>query len=174
MPAQSACLKVRWLSWCMINLPWSLGERAPRGLAHIACRGSKPLLHATVAGDRGQYTTPSIPGRVQDQLAIGRDRRRFVARSLRQYLHLSRREILDRDVEAAAVAAHENKSLAVGQMPRRHVIAAVESHPLDRPVAERQPVDLRAAAAVRREQDGLPIGCKVRFGIDRELCTRWE
>src|SRR5438132_9285773 len=112
MPAQSVNLKFRWLDWCMINLPWSLGERAPRGLAHIACRGGKPLLHAAVAGDRGQYTTPSTFGRVQDQLAIGRDRRRFVDRCLRQYLHLSRHEMLDRNVDAAAIAAHEHESLA--------------------------------------------------------------
>src|SRR6266700_6730309 len=125
MPAQSVNPKFRWLGWCMINLPWSLGERAPRGLAHIARRGGEPLLHATVAGDRGQYTTRSTLRRVQDQLAVGRDRRRLVEIALRQHLHLARSEVLDRQVEAAAFAAYEYESFAVGQMPRRNVIVAL-------------------------------------------------
>ena len=75
----------------------------------------EPLLDATVAGDRGQYTTAPDFGRVDDQLAVRCDARAFVERALRQHLHLPRRVILQRDVEATAVAAHEHEALAVGQ-----------------------------------------------------------
>ena len=66
------------------------------------------------------------------ELPIGRDARAFVERALRQHLHLARRVVLDRDLEAAAVAAHEHEALAVGQRARRHVVAAVEREALDR------------------------------------------
>src|SRR5208282_6334919 len=70
----------------------SLVQRTPGGLAHVDCGGGEPLLHTTIAGDCGQYTTPSSLRRVQDQLAVGRHRRRFVESALRQDLHLPRRE----------------------------------------------------------------------------------
>src|SRR6266516_7983997 len=96
-------------------------QRAPCRLAHVACRCGQSLLDATVAGDCGQYTTAPNLRRVDDELAIRRDARRFVERSLRQDLHLSRREILQSDVETPSVAAHEHEAHAVRQMPRRKV-----------------------------------------------------
>ena len=77
---------------------------------------------------------------------------------MRKHLYLARREILDRQIEAAAVAAHEYESPAIGQMPRRHVVAAIEGHPLDCAAAERQPVDLRRAATVGGEEDRPAVG----------------
>src|SRR5487761_705977 len=34
-------------------------KRSPGGLTHVGRRCDEPLFHATVAGDRGQCTTPS-------------------------------------------------------------------------------------------------------------------
>src|SRR5204863_4503824 len=114
----------------------------------------------------GQYTTRSTLRRVQDQLAVGRNRRRLVEIALRQHLHLARSEVLDRQVEAAAFAAYEYESLAVGQMPRRNIVVAFEGHPFDAPAAKREPVDLRAAAAIRREQNRAAIPGKIGLGVD--------
>src|ERR1019366_6562405 len=144
----------------------SLEKRAPRGLANVARGRGQTLLDTTVAGDCGQYTTASGLRRVDDQLAIGCDARRFVERALSQDLHLPRREVLQCDVESPAVAAHEHESFAVGKVPRRNVVAAVVGHPFDRAAAERQPVNLRAAAAVGSKQYRPAVRGKVRLGID--------
>ena len=149
-------------------------ERPPGRFAHVGRRRDEPLLHASVARNCGQCTTPPDLVCVEDQLAVGRDARRFVARSGRQHLHLPRREILRRDLEAAAVAAHERKALAVGKRPRRDVVAAVEREPLDGVAAQRQAVDLRTAAAIGREQQRLAVGHEhaLRCRCPGELITR--
>src|SRR6478672_10937010 len=54
-------------------------QRTPRGLAHVRCGRDQPLLDAAVAGDGGQYTTASRLGCVQDELAVRRNARAFVA-----------------------------------------------------------------------------------------------
>src|SRR5271154_1772131 len=112
-----------FISYLLLSL---LAQRTPGGLAHVDCGGGEPLLYATVAGDCGQYTTPSRLRRVQDKLAVRRNRRRFVECSLGQHLHLPCCEILDRHVEIAAVATQEPKALPVRKMTGRHVVAAVE------------------------------------------------
>src|SRR4030095_11352617 len=101
--------------------------------------------------------TPSLLSRVDDQLRIRRDARALVQRTLRQRLHLARRVILDRDREAAAVAFHEHEALAVRRGPRRDVPVALEREPLDAVGGEIEAIDLRGAAAVRREQDVLAV-----------------
>src|SRR5438552_8910769 len=141
-------------------------QRAPCRLAHVACRCGQSLLDATVAGDCGQYTTAPHLRRVDDELAVRRDARRFVERTLGQDLHLSRREILQRDVEASAVATNEHEALAVRQMSRRNVVAPVVRHAFDRTRGERQPIDLRAAASIRREKYRTAVRSKVRLGVD--------
>src|ERR1700682_45761 len=146
--------------------PRSLEKRAPRGLAHVARGRGQSLLDTTVAGDCGQYTTAPGFRRVDDQLAVGCDARRFVERALGQDLHLPRREILQRDIESSAVATHEHESSAVGKTPWRNVVAAVVGHPLDRAAAERQPVNLRAGAAARRKQYRPAVGGKDLLGVD--------
>src|ERR1700751_3158563 len=65
-------------------------QRTPRGFAHIARCCGQPLLDATVAGARGQYTTASNFGRIEDQLAVRCDAGRFVETALRQDLDLPR------------------------------------------------------------------------------------
>src|SRR5450432_2536057 len=129
-----------------------LEKRAPRGFANIARGRGQSLFDTTVAGDCGQYTTASGLRCVDDQLAVRCDARRFVERTLGQDLHLPRREILQGNVESTAVAADEHESSPVGEIPRRNIVAAVVGHPLDRAAAERQPVDLGAAAAVGGKQ----------------------
>src|SRR5436305_14244388 len=99
--------------------PRSLEKRAPRGLAHVARGRGQSRLDTAVAGDCGQYTTAPSLRRVDDQLAVGCDARRFVERALGQDLHLPRREILQRDVESPAVAAHEHEPPAIGKVPWR-------------------------------------------------------
>src|ERR1044072_2188698 len=79
---------------------------------------------------------------------------------------LARGEVLDRQVEAAALAAYEYESLAVGQMPRRNVVVAFERHALDAAVAEVVAVDLRTASAIRGEQDRSAVGREIGFGVD--------
>src|ERR1700682_4182091 len=146
--------------------PRSLEKRAPRGLAPVARGRGQSLLDTTVAGDCGQYTTAPGLRRVDDQLAVGCDARRFVERALGQDLHLPRREILQRDIESSAAATQKHEPAPVGKIPWRTVVAAVVGHPLDRAAAERQPVNLRAAAAVRGKQYRPAVGGKVRLGVD--------
>src|SRR5690242_389647 len=109
----------------------SARQWTPRRLTHVGGWRNEPLLHAAVGGGRGQYTTPPLLARVNDELRIRRNRRAFVERTLRQHLHLSRRVILNREHEAAAFALHEHEPLAVGQGARRHVVVALEGQTLD-------------------------------------------
>src|SRR5215469_2147472 len=108
-------------------------QRTPRGFAHIGGYGAEPLLHSAVAGDGGQYTTRPFFGRVEHQLSVGRYGRRFVSVALRQHLHLARREVGACQIETAAIPPHKDKPLAVRQVPWRHVVTAIEGHPLNRP-----------------------------------------
>ena len=84
----------------------------------------------------------------------------------RQHLHLPRREILDRDHEAPAVATHEHEALAVRRGVRRDVVAAVERHSLDGARGDRQPVDLRRAAAIGGEQQRPAVRRERGLGVD--------
>src|SRR5450631_3407826 len=144
----------------------SFCQRTPGGLAYIACRRGQSLLDASIAGDCGQYTTASNLGRVDDELAVWCDARRFVERALGEHLHLPCREILQRDVETIAVAPHEDETLVVGQMSRRDVVAAFVGHALDRARGERQTINLQTAAAVRGEQDRPPVRREIRLGVN--------
>ena len=108
------------------------------GMSHGRGSGPHAGSRTSVAGETrrcltrpsvdtaAKYTTPPLFVRVDDELAVRRDARALVERPLRQHLHLARREVLRRDLEAAAVAAHEHEALAVGQRTRRDVVAAVE------------------------------------------------
>ena len=58
------------------------------------------------------------------------------------------------------------KPLPSGNGRARNVVRPVERHPLDGTAAKIQPVDLRTAAAVRREQQRLAVGREMRFGVD--------
>src|SRR5206468_8469346 len=127
----------------------------PCGFAHIGGGSNQTLLDPAIARDGGQYTMASGLVCVEDQLAVGGEARAFIDGSRGEHLHLARGEILRRDREAATVAAHERKALAVRERPRGNVVAAIERHALDGAAADIEPVDLRAAAAVRREQDRL-------------------
>ena len=49
---------------------------------------------------------------------------------------------------------------------RRHVVAAVERHALDDARGDRQPVDLRRAAAIRREQQRPAVRRERGLGVD--------
>ena len=73
-------------------------------------------------------------------------------RAVGQHLHLPRREVLHRDVEAAAVALDEREALAVRAVARRDVVGALEGQALRLAAGRRHAVDLRAAAAVGGEQ----------------------
>src|SRR5207237_7054607 len=110
-----------------------------------------PLLYATVAGDGGQYTTASALVCVDDELAVRRDARAQIVGTVGQYLHLARRVIHQRDLISIGGAVHERESLAVGQRPRRHIVIAVERQSLDGASADACAIDLRRAAAGRRE-----------------------
>src|SRR3954451_20712232 len=107
-------------------------KRSPGRFAHIAGGRSQSLLDSAVARDGGQYTTAPHLGCVEDHLAVRRDAGRFVEWPLGQQLHLSTREVLQRKVESVAIAAHEHEPLAIGEMSRRHVVATVVGHALDR------------------------------------------
>src|SRR5512135_2997411 len=118
-------------------------QRPPGGLAHVDRWRDEPLLYAAVAGDRGQRPAPPCFVRVDDHLAVGGNAGALVPGPRGQHLHLARREIERRDLEAAILPVHEHDALAVGERTRRHVVAAVEGEPLDLARQEIRPLDLR-------------------------------
>src|SRR5450432_2348826 len=81
-----------------------LRQRAPRGLAHIACGRGQSLLDASIAGYCGPYTTSPDLRRVDDELAVRRNARRFVECALGQQLHQTGREIMQCNVATIARA----------------------------------------------------------------------
>src|SRR5215475_7519622 len=132
-PAMSAMTNATMIHLRMILSPRVVGsarQRTPGGFAHIGGRRDEPLFYATVGGYAGQYTTRPLLGRVDDELRIRCDARTFVERPGRERLHLPSRVLLNGDHETAAVAAHENEALAVGQCARRDVPVAFECHSL--------------------------------------------
>src|SRR5688572_24800101 len=130
---------LRFIAFLLKQSPWSYGtfswcksfhERPPRRLAHVTSLLGEALLHASIAGYRGQYTTTPYVTRVEDHAAVGREARRFVDRAVGEQLHLACREILHRDTEASALALNEREALAVGAVTRRYVVGSVEREAL--------------------------------------------
>ena len=66
-----------------------------------------------------------------------------------------------------AIALDEGETFAIRAVPRRHVVSPFKGHALRSAAGNRNPVDLRATAAIGGEQDGLPIRRKIRLGINR-------
>src|SRR4029077_12522376 len=81
-------------------------------------------------------------------------------------LHLPRRVIHERHLEAVAVAAHEDETLAVRERTGRYVVGAVERQSLDAAARKIDAIDLRRAAAVGREQQRAAVGREGGFGVD--------
>src|SRR5689334_18138977 len=141
-------------------------ERPPSGLTYVGGRRDEPLLYASVAGDRGQYTTASAFVRVDNQFAVRCDARAQIIGPVGQYLHLARRVVHQCNLVTVPGAAHEHEALAVGRGPRRHVVVAVEGQPLDVAAADAGAIDLRRAAAIGGEDERPAVGRECSLGID--------
>src|SRR5687767_2532532 len=128
--AAPGCSLVSWLaqpasiaSAAMLNMSFligitpfltTFGNGAPCRLPHIPDLCAEALPHPAVARYRGQYTTPSYLGCVEDDAAVRRKARRFIDAVFGEQLRLPAHEILQRDVEAPAAALDEHERLPIG------------------------------------------------------------
>src|ERR1019366_7564484 len=81
--------------------------------------------------------------------------------------HLPVLKILHGDIELAAAEMRVDKTFAIGTITRRKVVTLAKRHALLRSAPHRHTIDLRTAAAIRGEQQSLPVWRKIRLGINR-------
>src|SRR6056297_4159990 len=141
-------------------------ERRPDRFAHVAAGGGEPLLHRAVHGDRGQHATVALPRGIDQRGSVGREIRRLVQPAIGQHLEQIVLQVEYRNAVVAPVVVDDGELAAVRRYPRARIIAALERHAAGIATAGVDPVDLRAAAAIRREIDGVAVRRPGRLGVD--------
>src|ERR1035437_2714095 len=125
---------------------------SPHRFARIAALRKHMLLDATIAGHGRQYTTTACITGEQDKLAVGCKAGLFLPSTLGEHLHLSRLEVLHRNVKSATAQMREYKGFAIRVVTRRITGTGGKGQALRRPAFNRHAINLRAAAAIRCEQ----------------------
>src|ERR1039458_1446847 len=125
------------------------------------------LLHTTIAGHGRQYTTIARLAGKQDEFPVRCKTGVFLPPACGEDIHLPGLKILRGDLELAIDEMGEHKTFAIRIITRRKVVALAKRHALLRSTPHRHTIDLRTTAAIRGEQQRLPVRRKIRLGIDR-------
>src|SRR5450759_1572405 len=125
------------------------------------------LLHATIAGHGRQYTTTARLAGKQDEFPVRCKTGFFLPPACGENFHLPVLKILRGDIELAITEMRVDKTFAIGTVTRRKIVTLAKRDALLRSTPHRHTIDLRTAAAIRGEQQSLPVRRNIRLGIDR-------
>src|SRR3989304_609330 len=138
----------------------------PHRFACIAALREHTPLATPVAGHGRQYTTFARLTGKHDQLAVGCEAGPFFPTAFGEDFHLPGLKILYGNVKLATDEMSEYETFAVRTVARRKVGTLAKRHALLHPALHRHTVDLRAAAAIRGEQQILSVRREIRLGVD--------
>src|SRR5450759_1726742 len=140
---------------------------SPHRFTCIAALCEHMLLHATIAGHGRQYTTTSRLAGKQDDFSVRCKTGFFLPPACGENFHLPVLKILHGDIKLAIGEVRIDKTFAIWTVSRRIIVTLAKRHALLRPARHRHGINLRAATAIRSEQQRLSVRRKTRLGIDR-------
>src|SRR6266436_1288787 len=146
-------------------------ERRPCWFLQFPLARHQALLYPAIGTDQGQHAAPAVAARIDDLRAVRRITWANVKMTLGEYLDIAApAKIHGRYAVAAVFLGDERQLRLIRRQPWPRVVAALKRE-APRLVAalSADPVDLRAARAIRREIQALAVLRPLRLGVDPRI-----